>query len=161
GLPGRRPRLDRGRLQPPGRGAARRARSARLPHPRGARGARRAGDAMPGGRPGGRCYTADPVNESSPPALDRPRLAAPPGARPAALPAFFLPILLALTGFGMILPLVPFYAERFHARPLEIGLLFASYSLAQLVVAPPLGRLSDRYGRRPLMLLSIAASVAA
>jgi DHA1 family tetracycline resistance protein-like MFS transporter len=102
------------------------------------------------------------VNESSLPeaAPERP-LSPPPGGRRGALAAVFLAILLDLIGFGMILPLIPFYAERFQASPLAIGLVFASYSLAQLLVAPPLGRLSDRYGRRPLMLLSIAGSVAA
>jgi DHA1 family tetracycline resistance protein-like MFS transporter len=102
------------------------------------------------------------VSESSLPeaAPERP-LSPPPGGRRGALAAVFLAILLDLIGFGMILPLIPFYAERFQASPLEIGLVFASYSLAQLLVAPPLGRLSDRYGRRPLMLLSIAGSVAA
>lgn len=73
----------------------------------------------------------------------------------------FLTILLDLIGFGMILPLLPFYAERFHATPLQIGLLFTSYSLTQLVFAPMLGRLSDRVGRRPLLLASITGSVAA
>lgn len=73
----------------------------------------------------------------------------------------FLTILLDLIGFGMILPLLPFYAERFHATPFQIGLLFTSYSLTQLVFAPMLGRLSDRVGRRPLLLASIAGSVAA
>jgi DHA1 family tetracycline resistance protein-like MFS transporter len=95
------------------------------------------------------------VIESTPPAT------VPLGAPRGALAAVFLAILLDLIGFGMILPLIPFYAEQFHARPLEIGLVFASYSLAQLLLAPPLGRLSDRYGRRPLMLLSIAAGVVA
>lgn len=73
----------------------------------------------------------------------------------------FLTILLDLIGFGMILPLLPFYAERFHATPFQIGLLFTSYSLTQLVFAPMLGRLSDRIGRRPLLLASITGSVAA
>lgn len=72
----------------------------------------------------------------------------------------FLTILLDLIGFGMILPLLPFYAQRFHATPVQIGLLFTSYSLTQLLFAPLLGRLSDRVGRRPLMLASIAGSVA-
>lgn len=73
----------------------------------------------------------------------------------------FLAILLDLIGFGMILPILPFYAETLHAGPLAIGGIFASYSLAQLVFAPFLGRLSDRFGRRPLMLASIAGSAAA
>jgi MFS family permease len=73
----------------------------------------------------------------------------------------FLAILLDLIGFGMILPLLPFYAQAFHASRITIGLIFASYSLAQLLFAPWLGRLSDRFGRRPLMLASIAGGAAA
>jgi len=73
----------------------------------------------------------------------------------------FLTILLDLVGFGMILPLLPFYAERFSATPVQIGLLFTSYSLTQLVFAPLLGRLSDRVGRRPVLLFSITGSVVA
>jgi DHA1 family tetracycline resistance protein-like MFS transporter len=73
----------------------------------------------------------------------------------------FLTILLDLIGFGMILPLLPFYAERFHATPFQIGLLFSSYSFTQLLFAPLLGRLSDRMGRRPVLLFSITGSVAA
>ena len=84
---------------------------------------------------------------------------APPRKR--ALSTIFLTILLDLIGFGMILPLLPFYAQRFGARDVEIGLLFAAYSLAQLVFAPILGRASDRLGRRPLLLASIAGSVVA
>ncbi len=81
--------------------------------------------------------------------------------RRGALTAVFLAILLDLVGFGMIVPLLPYYAQRFHVSPAAIGLLFTSYSLAQLLFAPLLGRLSDRFGRRPLMLASIAGSVLA
>jgi DHA1 family tetracycline resistance protein-like MFS transporter len=70
----------------------------------------------------------------------------------------FFTILLDLIGFGMILPLLTFYAQEFHATPLQIGLLFSSYSLTQLLFAPLLGRLSDRVGRRPVLLGSIAGS---
>ncbi|MBU1226503.1 MAG: MFS transporter [Actinobacteria bacterium] len=63
-----------------------------------------------------------------------------------------------LLGFGIILPLLPLYAERFGAGPLAIGLLFASYSLAQMVFAPLWGRISDRVGRRPVLLVAIAGS---
>ena len=73
----------------------------------------------------------------------------------------FLTILLDLIGFGMILPLLPFYAQTFKATPVQIGLLFSSYSLTQLLFAPLLGRLSDRVGRRPILLASITGSVAA
>lgn len=78
-----------------------------------------------------------------------------------ALATIFLTILLDLIGFGLILPSLPFYAQRFGASALQIGLLFSCYSLAQLVCAPLLGRLSDRLGRRPILLASIAGSVLA
>jgi len=81
--------------------------------------------------------------------------------RRRALSTIFVTVLLDLIGFGMILPLLPFYAQVYEASPFQIGLLFSSYSLAQLVFAPLLGRLSDRVGRRPLLLASIAGSIAA
>jgi DHA1 family tetracycline resistance protein-like MFS transporter len=92
--------------------------------------------------------------------------ATPPPSSPSPAPrgarlTVFLAILLDLIGFGMILPLLPFYAEEFHASRLTIGVIFASYSLAQLLFAPWLGRLSDRFGRRPLMLASIAGGAVA
>jgi DHA1 family tetracycline resistance protein-like MFS transporter len=73
----------------------------------------------------------------------------------------FLTVLLDLIGFGMILPILPFYGQKFGASYLAVGILFASYSLAQLFFAPPLGRLSDRIGRRPVLVTSIAGSVLA
>ena len=71
----------------------------------------------------------------------------------------FLTILVNLIGFGIIIPLLPFYAETFGASPLVIGLLFAVFSLCQLVAAPALGDLSDRYGRRPVLIFSLAGTV--
>jgi DHA1 family tetracycline resistance protein-like MFS transporter len=71
----------------------------------------------------------------------------------------FLTIFVNLIGFGIIIPLLPFYAETFGASPLAIGLLFAIFSLGQLVAAPILGDLSDRYGRRPILILSLAGTV--
>ncbi|HYG64778.1 MAG TPA: MFS transporter, partial [Thermoanaerobaculia bacterium] len=81
--------------------------------------------------------------------------------RRRALGTVFLTILLDLIGFGMILPLLPFYAQELDATPFQIGLLFASYSLAQLAFAPLLGRVSDRAGRRPVLLASILGSCGA
>ena len=78
-----------------------------------------------------------------------------PRPRRRALLVLFATVLLDLLGFGMILPLLPFYAQNFGASELQIGLLFASFSAAQLVFAPLLGRLSDRFGRRPVILASI------
>src|SRR6202040_3020855 len=71
----------------------------------------------------------------------------------------FLTILVNLIGFGIIIPLLPFYAETFGASPIVIGLLFAIFSLCQLVAAPALGDLSDRYGRRPVLIFSLAGTV--
>jgi MFS transporter, DHA1 family, tetracycline resistance protein len=71
----------------------------------------------------------------------------------------FLTILVNLVGFGIIIPLLPFYAETFGASPLTIGLLFASFSLAQLVAAPLLGHWSDTWGRRPVLIFSLAGTV--
>ena len=67
----------------------------------------------------------------------------------------FLTIFVNLVGFGIIIPLLPFYAETFGASPVVIGLLFASFSLSQLVASPVLGTLSDRYGRRPVLIASL------
>ena len=71
----------------------------------------------------------------------------------------FLTILVNLIGFGIIIPLLPFYAETFGASPLVIGLLFAVFSVCQLIAAPALGDLSDRYGRRPVLIFSLAGTV--
>jgi MFS family permease len=75
--------------------------------------------------------------------------------------AVAITVFLDLVGFGMILPLLPFYAASFGASPFEIGLLFASYSLAQFACSPLWGQLSDRVGRRTPLLASILLSSAA
>jgi MFS transporter, DHA1 family, tetracycline resistance protein len=71
----------------------------------------------------------------------------------------FLTILVNLVGFGIIIPLLPFYAQTFGASPLAIGLLFASFSIAQLVASPLLGHWSDTWGRRPVLILSLLGTV--
>ncbi len=70
----------------------------------------------------------------------------------------FLVVFVDLLGFGLILPLLPYYAETFGASPLVIGFIVASYAAASLIGAPLMGRLSDRYGRRLILLLSIAGT---
>lgn len=70
----------------------------------------------------------------------------------------FIVVFVDMLGFGLILPLLPYYAETFGATPLVIGFLVASYAAASLVGAPVLGRLSDRFGRRPILLVSVAGT---
>lgn len=73
------------------------------------------------------------------------------------LVVIFTTVFIDLVGFGIVIPVLPFYAEgtRFNATPRMVGLLFASYSIMQLVFSPILGRLSDKHGRRPVLLISI------
>lgn len=77
-----------------------------------------------------------------------------------ALGIIFLIVLTDLMGFGLIIPLLPFYALRYHASPLQVTLLFAIYSFCQFLAAPLLGLLSDRHGRRPVLLFSQFGSIA-
>jgi multidrug resistance protein len=66
-----------------------------------------------------------------------------------------------MIGFMIVLPLLPFYALKLHATPETIGQLIASFSIAQLLAAPLWGRMSDRYGRRPALLIGLSASAIA
>lgn len=80
------------------------------------------------------------------------------GSRTPLPPGYFViwtTVAVDLVGFGIVAPILPLYADRFHASGTTIGLLFASFSLAQLLCAPLLGRLSDRIGRKPVILLSL------
>jgi DHA1 family tetracycline resistance protein-like MFS transporter len=72
------------------------------------------------------------------------------------LAAIFLTVFVDLVGFGIIVPLLPFYAEHFHASPETVTLLMAIYSLMQFFSAPLWGALSDRHGRKPVLLVSLA-----
>lgn len=76
----------------------------------------------------------------------------------ARLINIFIVVFVDLLGFSLILPLLPYYAEEFGASPTLIGLLTASYAAATLLGAPLLGRLSDRFGRRPVLLASVAGT---
>ncbi len=69
--------------------------------------------------------------------------------------AIFLIVFIDLLGFSLILPLLPYYAADFGADGIVTGLLVASYAAAQLISAPLLGRVSDRFGRRPVLLISV------
>src|ERR671929_466699 len=74
----------------------------------------------------------------------------------------FVTVFIDLVGFGIVIPVLPYYVEgtRFNASPRMVGLLFASYSVMQLIFAPVLGRLSDKYGRRPVLFFSLLGTSA-
>ncbi|HYL38196.1 MAG TPA: MFS transporter [Bryobacteraceae bacterium] len=70
------------------------------------------------------------------------------------LVAIFLIVSIDVLGLTIILPLLPFYAEKMGATPAVVGLLVSTYALCQLIAGPILGRMSDHMGRRPLLLVS-------
>lgn len=86
---------------------------------------------------------------------------APSGSGQRHLPLLFLTVFVDLVGFGIVLPLLPLYADRFGATGLTVGLLVTVYSVAQFFMAPIWGRLSDRHGRRPILLLGLLGSAVA
>lgn len=75
--------------------------------------------------------------------------------RRSPLVIIFITIFIDLIGFGIVIPVLPLYAEKYYASEIVIGLMLASYSMMQFVFAPILGRLSDRVGRRPVLLMSL------
>jgi len=79
--------------------------------------------------------------------------------RPSVL-IIFLTVFIDLIGFGIVVPLVPVYSRQFEAHGAVIGLIIASFSAMQFLSAPIWGRLSDRHGRRPILLLSTAGAAA-
>ena len=81
--------------------------------------------------------------------------------RKPSLLVIFLTVFIDLVGFGIVLPLLPRYSERFGAEGWTIGAIIASFSVMQLFLAPWWGRLSDRIGRRPVLLISNAGSALA
>ncbi|MEO5717857.1 MAG: MFS transporter [Chthoniobacterales bacterium] len=70
----------------------------------------------------------------------------------------FLTVFIDMVGFGIIIPVLPLYAQHFHATPLQIGWLTGIYSGMQIIFTPLLGRLSDRVGRRPVLIVSLAGT---
>lgn len=86
-------------------------------------------------------HTSDVVTPTKPP-------------RFSPITAIFLIVLVDVLGYTIILPILPFYAEKFGATPFTIGLLLSSFAICQFISGPLLGRLSDRIGRKPLLLLS-------
>ena len=71
------------------------------------------------------------------------------------LPILFAVMFLVMVGFGIIIPVLPFYAEGIGASPTQLGLLMAIYSFMQLLFAPVWGRISDRIGRKPVIMIGI------
>ena len=67
-------------------------------------------------------------------------------------------VLIDMLGFALIVPLLTFFADSFGATEFQTGLLVSSYALMQMIGAPILGRLSDKFGRRPVFLISIAGT---
>ncbi|HKP74894.1 MAG TPA: MFS transporter, partial [Longimicrobiaceae bacterium] len=97
--------------------------------------------------------------------------AAPRSAAPAPLPVpprglrsplaiIFTTVFLDLVGFGIVIPLLPLYAQKFGANAVGVAWLLAVYSLMQFLFAPWWGRVSDRVGRRPVLLLGLFGSAA-
>jgi multidrug resistance protein len=72
-----------------------------------------------------------------------------------ALPVLFAVMFLVMVGFGIIIPVMPFYAEEIGATPTQLGLLMAVYSFMQLLFAPMWGRVSDQIGRKPVIMIGI------
>ena len=72
-----------------------------------------------------------------------------------ALPILFAVMFLVMVGFGIIIPVLPFYAEDIGANPTQLGFLMGVYSLMQLLFAPMWGRISDRVGRKPVIMIGI------
>lgn len=81
-----------------------------------------------------------------------------PRTAPGAVPVLLLLVFLSLIGFGVVIPLLPFFATAFDAPPWQVALLFATYSAGQFLGELFWGRLSDRIGRRPVLLITIVGS---
>src|SRR5882672_1354869 len=89
----------------------------------------------------------------------KPAAAAPAGR--FALLVIFLTVFIDLLGFGIVIPLLPIYSEKFGATPLQLGLVFSCFSGMQFLFAPMWGRLSDRIGRKPVLVGCLFGSAAA
>jgi len=78
----------------------------------------------------------------------------------AALAFIFVTVMLDTLAFGIVIPVLPIYAETFHATPVQNGLLVAIFSFAQFIAAPFWGKISDRVGRKPVLFISILGTAA-
>ncbi len=96
------------------------------------------------------------MNTLSKPAA--PAVAATLNASPRALYVLLLVVFINLVGFGLVIPLLPFYAKALNASPWQVTAMFSAYSLGQFIAEPFWGRLSDRIGRRPVLIVTILAN---
>jgi DHA1 family tetracycline resistance protein-like MFS transporter len=88
-------------------------------------------------------------------------MSSPPLRSRATLPTLFSIIIVDLIGFGVLMPVLPYYADRFGANGFVLGALLATHAAMQFVFAPIWGRLSDRIGRRPVMLGTVGGTAVA
>jgi MFS family permease len=95
------------------------------------------------------------VPETTPAAPDAPGDA---GSSRTSLAVVYFTVFLDMLGFGLVLPVLPYWARDLGASGLALGTVLTSYSLAQLFGSTVFGKLSDRYGRRPLLLASLAGT---
>ncbi|MCB0062481.1 MAG: MFS transporter, partial [Caldilineaceae bacterium] len=72
-----------------------------------------------------------------------------------AMTILFLTMFIVMVGFGVIMPILPFYAESMGATATDLGLLFAAYSVVQFLFSPIWGQMSDRVGRKPMILVGL------
>jgi DHA1 family tetracycline resistance protein-like MFS transporter len=98
-----------------------------------------------------------PSDTAAPPLAKTPDAKA-PDASPRALYVLLLVVFINLVGFGLVIPLLPFYAKSLNASPWQVTAMFAAYSLGQFIAEPFWGRLSDRIGRRPVLIVTILAN---
>ena len=95
------------------------------------------------------------------PSLQDGDQADPPNRHARSLPILFGVVIIDLIGFGIVIPILPFYADEFGASGLALGALLAIHAALQFLFAPLWGRLSDRIGRRPVMLVTMAGTALA